>query len=124
MVGAGARVDHWDGTGETTASPWLNAQVRIGAFDLVSGTGVFHQFPGFNAISGLPIPSFPAPLRETILDTAARVIGPGGTFRQLTIMPWVYYKLYRGYFDDVEFRMVPLNLPPGGVYVCRGYKAR
>jgi hypothetical protein len=61
MVGAGARVDHWDGTGETTASPWLNAQVRLGAFDVVSGTGVFHQFPGFNAISGLRgTPGLPA----------------------------------------------------------------
>ena len=30
IVGAGARVDRWDGTGETTASPWVNAQVRVG----------------------------------------------------------------------------------------------
>ena len=37
-------------------------------------------------------------------------------------MPLVYCKLYRGYFDDVRFRLVPLNLPPAGVYVCRGYR--
>ena len=44
------------------------------------------------------------------------------TFRQLTVMPLIYYKLYRRYFEDVRFRFVPLNLPPGGVYVCRGYR--
>ena len=53
LVGAGARIDHWDGTGETTASPWVNAQVRVGPFDVVGGTGLFRQFPGFNAITGL-----------------------------------------------------------------------
>jgi hypothetical protein len=37
-------------------------------------------------------------------------------------MPLVYYKLYRRYFDDVQFRFVAANLPPGGVYVCRGYR--
>jgi phospholipid N-methyltransferase len=72
--------------------------------------------------SALPLPSFPAPLRETILATSARMLAPGGTFRQLTVMPLVYYRLYCGYFHDVRFRFVPLNLPPGGVYVCRGYR--
>lgn len=75
-----------------------------------------------HVVSGLPIPSFPAPIRDDILATSARMLGADGTFRQLTVMPWVYYKLYRGYFDQVQFRMVPLNLPPGGVYVCRGYR--
>ncbi len=61
IVGAGARVDHWDGTDQTTASPWVNAQVRVGAFDLLGGTGLFRQFPGFNAITGLRgTPGLPA----------------------------------------------------------------
>ncbi|MBK5296940.1 MAG: TonB-dependent receptor, partial [Vicinamibacteria bacterium] len=61
ILGAGARVDHWDGTGETTASPWVNAQVRVGPLDLIGGTGLFHQFPGFNAITGLRgTPGLPA----------------------------------------------------------------
>ncbi len=72
--------------------------------------------------SGLPLPSFPAALREAILSTSAKVLAPGGTFRQLTVMPLIYYKMYRRYFDDVRFGFVPLNLPPGGVYVCRGYR--
>jgi hypothetical protein len=53
LLGVGARIDHWDGTVQTTASPWINAQVRLGSIDLVGGTGIYHQFPGFNAIVGL-----------------------------------------------------------------------
>jgi phospholipid N-methyltransferase len=75
-----------------------------------------------HVVSGLPLPSFPPPARDAILDTAARTIAGGGTFRQLTVMPLIYYKLYCRYFDDVRFRFVPINLPPGGVYVCRGYR--
>jgi phospholipid N-methyltransferase len=75
-----------------------------------------------HVLSGLPLPSFPADLRESILSSAAKCLAPDGSFRQLTNMPWVYWKMYRGYFDDVRFKVVPLNLPPGGVYVCRGFK--
>jgi len=73
--------------------------------------------------SGLPLPSFPAPLRDAILATSARVLAPGGSFRQLTVMPLIYYRLYCRYFDDVRFQFVPVNLPPGGVYVCHGFRA-
>ena len=73
--------------------------------------------------SGLPLPSFPAELREAVLATSARMLAPGGTFRQLTVMPLIYYRMYCRYFNDVRFSFVPLNVPPGGVYVCRGYRA-
>jgi len=75
-----------------------------------------------HVLSGLPLPSFPPLARDAILETSARTLTPDGTFRQLTIMPLIYYKLYRRYFEDVRFRFVPFNLPPGGVYVCRGYR--
>lgn len=75
-----------------------------------------------HVLSGLPLPSFPADLRDSIIASAARTLAPGGTFRQLTNMPWVYKKMYRGYFEDVRFKLVPMNLPPAGVYVCRGYE--
>ena len=75
-----------------------------------------------HVISGLPLPSFPAVARDTILETSAKMIAEGGTFRQLTVMPLIYYKMYRRYFESVRFRFVPFNLPPGGVYVCRGYR--
>jgi phospholipid N-methyltransferase len=73
-------------------------------------------------ISGLPLPSFPSALRDSIIRMSAKVLGPEGEFRQITNMPWVYQKLYRSYFRDVSFKLVPLNLPPGGVYFCRGYQ--
>ena len=76
-----------------------------------------------HVLSGLPLPSFPAAARDAILATAARTIADGGTFRQLTVMPLIYYRMYCRYFNDVRFRFVPLNVPPGGVYVCRGYRA-
>jgi len=75
-----------------------------------------------HVISGLPLPSFPPALRDSIIRMSARVLGPDGEFRQVTNMPWVYLSLYRTYFRDVSFRLVPLNLPPGGVYFCRGYQ--
>ncbi|MBY0515224.1 MAG: ribosomal RNA adenine dimethylase [Gemmataceae bacterium] len=74
-----------------------------------------------HVLSELPLPSFPAPLRDGILSTSARLLAPTGTLRQLTVMPLIYYKMYRRYFNDVTFQFVPWNLPPGGVYVCRGY---
>lgn len=87
--------------------------------DLLAERGIPHVD---HVLSGLPLPSFPRELRAAILATAARTIAPGGTFRQLTVMPLVYYKMYRQYFEDVRFRFVPFNLPPGGVYVCRGFR--
>jgi phospholipid N-methyltransferase len=75
-----------------------------------------------HVLSGLPLPSFPEQLRNAVLETSARTLAPNGTFRQLTVMPLIYYRLYARYFNDVQFRFVPLNLPPGGVYVCRGFR--
>ncbi len=76
-----------------------------------------------HVLSGLPLPSFPKELRDGVLDTSSRALSPRGTFRQLTVMPMVYYKLYARYFDDVKFRFVPWNIPPGGVYICRGFRS-
>lgn len=75
-----------------------------------------------HVLSGLPLPSFPKDLRNAVLETSSRTLTSNGTFRQLTVMPLIYYRLYARYFHDVQFRFVPLNLPPGGVYVCRGFR--
>ena len=53
-----------------------------------------------HVISGLPLPSFPAAGRDQILETGARMIVPGGAFRQITVMPLIYYRMYRRYFED------------------------
>ena len=40
-------------------------------------------------LSGLPLPSIPEDTRDRILDVCARRLKPDGSFRQLTIMPWI-----------------------------------
>ena len=75
-------------------------------------------------LSGLPLPSIPEEIRDRILDISARRLAADGSFRQLTVMPWVYYWMYRRYFTDVRFRFVFRNLPPGGVYICKGFQTR
>lgn len=72
-----------------------------------------------HVISGLPLPSFPAELRDSIIASSMKVLSKGGSFRQLTNMPFVYWKMYKKYFNDVRFKLVPLNFPPAGVYVCK-----
>lgn len=74
-----------------------------------------------HVISGLPLPSFPKELRDAVIAMSAKVLGPNGEFRQLTNMPYVYRGLYKKYFSDVAFTLVPWNMPPGGVYYCKGY---
>jgi len=75
-----------------------------------------------HVVSGLPLPSFPAPLRDAIVASAGRLLAAGGTFRQLTNMPLIYRGLYRSYFEEVQFRMVGRNFPPAGVYICKNYR--
>jgi hypothetical protein len=52
-VSTGSRVDHWDATGEIVASPWLGAELAVGGYSVVAGGSLNHQFPGFNAVTGL-----------------------------------------------------------------------
>jgi phospholipid N-methyltransferase len=70
-------------------------------------------------LCGLPLPSFPPPVRERVLEVVFRRLAPEGTFRQLTHIPYVYYRLHRRYFAQVRFHFVFRNLPPGGYYTCR-----
>jgi hypothetical protein len=49
----GSRVDHWDATGEAVASPWIGAEWVAGAYTVVAGSSLHHQFPGANAVTGL-----------------------------------------------------------------------
>ena len=57
-------------------------------------------------LSGLPLTHFKAEDRASVIDQAAKVLAPDGEFRQLTTAPWLYRKLYRRYFRDVEVRLV------------------
>jgi phospholipid N-methyltransferase len=73
-------------------------------------------------LSGLPLPSFPTGLVDSIMRASNKILTPHGTFRQLTNMPWVYYRFYKNFFKTVTFSFVPMNFPPAGVYYCRGFK--
>ncbi|MEO6810246.1 MAG: methyltransferase domain-containing protein [Isosphaeraceae bacterium] len=73
-------------------------------------------------ISGLPVPSFPKDLQRDLFRVVKAVLAPGGTYHQITELPWVYRGLYRRFFDDVRFAFQPLNVPPAGAYFCRGPK--
>ena len=75
-----------------------------------------------HVVSGLPTPSFPADLQRELFRVVRRVLEPEGSFNQITEMPLVYRGLYRRHFDEVRFVFEPRNLPPGGVYLCRGIK--
>ncbi len=68
-------------------------------------------------ISGLPTPSLPKAVREGVLGWVRSQ--PQATFAQLTVMPWVYKRMYKKLFEKVDFDLVVRNLPPGGVYHCQ-----
>jgi phosphatidylethanolamine/phosphatidyl-N-methylethanolamine N-methyltransferase len=73
-------------------------------------------------ISGLPVPSFPKDLQRDLFRVVGKVMAPAGTYNQITELPWVYWRFYRRFFDDVRFAFQPLNFPPAGAYFCRGVK--
>jgi ornithine lipid N-methyltransferase len=75
-----------------------------------------------HVISGLPVPSFPLELRQALFRLVRKILRPEGTFNQITEIAWVYWPLYRKYFDHVQFAFEPRNLPPSGAYFCRGPK--
>ncbi len=75
-----------------------------------------------HVLSGLPLTHFTPADRASVIDQCGEVLGSTGEFRQLTTAPWLYRKLYHRHFNEVSFRLVAWNLPPGGVYYCRGWK--
>lgn len=72
-------------------------------------------------LSGLPMPSMPASVNVPALEIY-RQFAPEAIYSQLTVMPWIYQNFYRRLFEDVQFDLVMKNIPPGGVYHCRGLK--
>jgi phospholipid N-methyltransferase len=75
-----------------------------------------------HVISGLPVPSFPREFRRDFFRVVRSILEPEGSFNQITELAWVYWPLYRKYFDRVEFAFEPRNLPPSGAYLCWGPK--
>lgn len=75
-----------------------------------------------HVISGLPVPSFPKDLQRDLFRAVGAVLDPSGTYNQITELPWVYWRFYRKFFEDVTFAFEPRNFPPAGAYFCRGVK--
>jgi phosphatidylethanolamine/phosphatidyl-N-methylethanolamine N-methyltransferase len=90
--------------------------------DLASILGVLGISKVDYIVSGLPVPSFPSDLQKALFRMVDRVLRPEGTFNQITELPWVYWGLYRKYFEEVRFVFEPRNFPPAGTYFCRGVK--
>jgi len=75
-----------------------------------------------HVISGLPVPSFPRDLQHDLFRNVGNVLRVDGTYNQITELPWVYWRFYRRFFEDVQFVFEPRNLPPAGAYLCRGVR--
>jgi len=53
-VSSGARVDYWGATDSTTASPWINTELRLHDHTRVrAGSGIFRQFPDLDEVHGV-----------------------------------------------------------------------
>jgi len=53
-VTPGARVDLWALTGSTTASPWVNAEIRLSKRTrLLGGSGIYRQFADLDTVFGI-----------------------------------------------------------------------
>jgi len=75
-------------------------------------------------LSGLPTPNLPTRSVVRLMRWMRNSLTPDGVFAQITVVPLVYRRFYRRLFSSVEFDMVWLNAPPGGVYQCRSIRNR
>jgi len=72
-------------------------------------------------ISCLALPYIPRRAVAAIFGAFA-ALGQQAWFTQQTLVPLVYRRMYTRLFEEVHFRPVARNLPPGGVYHCRGLR--
>jgi phospholipid N-methyltransferase len=73
-------------------------------------------------ISGLAFPSLPAAVCRAVLACYRDHAKPDAVYSQLTVSPWVFLPLYKRLFEDVRFAPAMWNVPPGGIYHCRGLR--
>jgi phospholipid N-methyltransferase len=69
-------------------------------------------------ISGLPTPNLPARAKVRLWRWLFESLSPNGVFIQITVVPMIYRGFYQRIFRDVDYNMIWLNVPPGGVYRC------
>ncbi|MBG9566682.1 methyltransferase domain-containing protein [Brevibacillus agri] len=69
-------------------------------------------------VSGLPFANFPQELRDQIMDEVYAALKPGGVFVTFQYSLQMKKQLST-VFENMTVKLVPLNLPPAFVYVCR-----
>ncbi|TGV31197.1 phospholipid methyltransferase, partial [Mesorhizobium sp. M00.F.Ca.ET.186.01.1.1] len=69
-------------------------------------------------VSGLPFANFPQELRDQIMAEVYAALKPGGVFVAFQYSLQMKKQLST-VFENVTVKLVPLNLPPAFVYVCR-----
>jgi len=69
-------------------------------------------------ISGLPFANFPQQLRDQIMEQVYAALKPGGIFVAFQYSLQMKKQL-QAVFSDVSVKLVPFNVPPAFVYVCR-----
>jgi len=80
--------------------------------------------------SGLATPSLPVRGQERLHHWMRRMLDPSGTFVQITFVPLhsprrhLFQRYYSRLFHSVRFTPVWRNVPPGGVFCCRGIRER
>ncbi|HTV46996.1 MAG TPA: rRNA adenine N-6-methyltransferase family protein [Phycisphaerae bacterium] len=70
-------------------------------------------------ISGLGTPSLPENVKTSMFAAVRHYLNPTSYFSNITEVPWYFQRYYRGIFKNVSFQLVPINVPPGGIYHCR-----
>lgn len=70
-------------------------------------------------VSSLPFTTFPASLRESIMDLSHKILAPDGVMLVLQYSPKVLPHL-RSRFFRIRRRISPLNAPPAFLYACEG----
>lgn len=75
-------------------------------------------------ISGLALPSLDVAGRSAVVRAFREFAAPGASFSQITVMPLIYFRLYRRLFREVRFEWALWNVPPAGVYHCRDWSGQ
>ncbi|WP_432775704.1 methyltransferase domain-containing protein [Brevibacillus gelatini] len=69
-------------------------------------------------VSGLPFANFPQELRDQIMEEVYAALKPGGIFVTFQYSLQMKKQLST-VFENMTVKLVPLNLPPAFVYICR-----
>jgi len=72
-------------------------------------------------LSGLPTPKLPKAVNRAMFDALERR-AKDAYFSQITVVPLLFKGTYTKVFETVKFKLIMANIPPGGVYHCKGYK--